>query len=207
MSTLLDIVLSVFIGGAIILLILNANFIMRDISAYYTSEVIVQRMLLANAQILEVELRNMGCGVPAGQKSVMYASDTCIHFLTAPRPESTIIDTIKFYCGSVQDLPWTDNPYDRFLYRQRNSDPPQRIGMVTDFILKYYGTNGMRMATPIPQNQLVNIRLVEINMAVQNPFSLMVQEDTTQMAEWQLRSRWAYGIWRQTRVASPNLIR
>ncbi|MCX7985084.1 MAG: hypothetical protein N3A63_09310 [Bacteroidetes bacterium] len=204
---MLDIVLSVFIGGTIILLILNANFIMQDISAYYTSEVIVQRMLLANAQILEVELRNMGCGVPAGQQSVIFASDTCIQFFTAPRPESPNLDRIKFYCGSVHELAYTDNPYDRFLYRQKNNEPPQRIGLVTDFLLKYYGTNGNRMVTPVPTSQLVNIRLVEINLAVQNPFSLMAVEDTSQMADWQLKSRWAYGVWRQTRVASPNLIR
>lgn len=205
MTTLLDIVFSLFLGGMIILIILNANFVLRDIWAYYASDTIVQNMLLSNAQILESELRNMGCGIPVGQQSIMLATDTCVKFIMRLRPESNQIDTVQFYCGSTSELTDTDNPEDRFLYRKLNSYQPQKIGLVSDFRLKYYDTAGDMMTTPVSSSLLVNIRLIEINMAVQNPYSLMAYEES--MDEWQKKSRWALGVWRQTRVASPNLIR
>lgn len=205
MTAFLDIVFSLFVGGMIVLMILNANFVMRDIWAYYSSDTIVQNMLISNAQILESELRNMGCGIPAGQQSIMIATDTCVKFIMRQRPENSQIDTVQFYCGSISELAATDNPHDRFLYRQFNSLPPQRIGLVANFRLKYYDTAGDLMSTPIPAGILVNIRLIEIDMSVQNPYSLMTYEET--MEEWQKKSRWALGVWRQTRVASPNLIR
>jgi hypothetical protein len=63
MSVMLDIIFAAFIGGVICLIVINANFVINETIATYNSGVVVQQMLIADAQIVESEFRNIGCGV------------------------------------------------------------------------------------------------------------------------------------------------
>lgn len=204
MSIMMDIIFASFLGGIITFITLNANIIVKEAWATYNSEVMVQQMLISTAQMVEIELRNMGCGVPndGTQQVITEARDTCISFLMALRPEpqsSPIV--IKYYSGHVNEIPDTENPNDRFLYRQEAGKAPQRIGLITQFTLRYMGEFGELLPTPVTaQSDRINIKIIEITMEVQAPFAAFLDPEDPE-------KRYASALWKQTRLASQNLER
>jgi hypothetical protein len=199
MSVVMDIIFSTFLGGIISLITINANMVIRQTWATYNSDLIVQEMLISTAQILEGELRNMGCGVDTTQTSIFHAEQTSIAFRMALRPEyGSTPSLIYFYTGNVNELSATENPNDRFLYRQEDTKTPQRIGMVTQFSFKYMDENGAILSTPISDaDDLARIRIIEITMEVQSPFAAYMDPE----------KRYTTAMWKQTRLASQNLYR
>lgn len=201
MNTMMDITFSSFLGGIITLIILNANWVIKETWARFNNDYIVQQMLISNAQIVECEFRNMGCGLNVTQKSITVAMDTCIEFQMALRPEPKYpMSKIRYYTGSVNELASTENPNDRFLYRKQDSDPPQRVGLVSQFTLKYFNKGGDSLTTPImDEDELGTIRIIELTMEVQSPFASTLSPDGKKSFE--------VAMWKQTRLASQNLNR
>jgi hypothetical protein len=200
MSVMMDIVFSSLLGGVITLLVMNANIVIKEAVATYNGEVMVQQMLITDAQIVESEFRNMGCGVPSvNEDKITEAKDSCMVFKMALRPEPTSpITTIKYYSGPKTELSWTDNPNDRYLYRQQGATAPQKVGIITRFNLKYYNFNNEIIDTPEPDS-LGKIALVEVTLEVQSPFNSYIDQDGNK--------RYSSALWRQTRLASQNLKR
>ena len=201
MSVMMDIIFSSFLGGVITMIILNANFVIKDTWARFNNDYIVQQMLISNAQIVECEFRNMGCGLDVTQKSINVATDTCIEFMMATRPEPTVpVSRIRYYTGSTIELASTENPRDRFLYRQENGVTPQRVGLVSMFSLRYFNFVGDSLTTPITDvDELGSIRIIELTMEVQSPFASTINPDGSKNFE--------VALWKQTRLASQNLNR
>jgi hypothetical protein len=203
MSTLLDIIFASFLGGTITLITLNANMVIRQTWTSYNHQVIVQNMLISTAQILEGDLRNMGCGVDVATETVTQADSTSITFKMAlrPEPQSSSIKVIQYYAGPVTELSGTTNPLDRWLYRKVDG-VATHIGMVTQFSLKYMDDNGVEIH-PLPitdPDDLIRIRIIEITMEVQSPFAVLYDPDKPY-------ERYASALWKQTRLASQNFNR
>ncbi|HOV98687.1 MAG TPA: hypothetical protein PK595_03835 [Bacteroidota bacterium] len=212
MTTIMDIAFSIFIGGTIILIILNANFTVREIWAYYNSEYMVNQTLINVSQVLESELRNMGAGIEDNGNSILEARDTAIQFQFVPDGSSTA-KTIKYYKGSTSELASTDNPNDAYLYRQVNSGAPQPIGIVTKFQIRYLqnrveadslGNIIFDGVAYLDNPQPSIVQMVEITLEVQNPYSMM---SLTEENIEDPNKRYAMGVWKQTRLASHNLRR
>jgi len=212
MTTIMDIAFSIFIGGTIILIILNANFTVREIWAYYTSEYMVNQTLINLSQVLEAELRNMGAGIEENGETILEAKDTSIQFRFIP-DGSTTEQKVKYFKGSRSELASTDNPNDAYLYRQVNSNTPQPIGIVSKFQIRYLQNmveadslgniifDGVAyLENPEPSN----VQMVEITLEVQNPYSMMSLTDENIEDP---NKRYAMGVWKQTRLASHNLRR
>jgi hypothetical protein len=199
MSVMMDLIFSSFLGGIITLITINANMVIRQTWANYNSEVIVQQMLISTAQIIEGELRNMGCGIPDSVNVITEARDTCIEFRTTLRPEPTAFPTtIKYYAGSISELTSSENPNDRYLYRQEGINTPQRVGMITQFTFKFMDNDGEKLITPVTiESELEKIRIIEITMEVQSPFAAYLDPE----------KRYTSALWKQTRLASQNLSR
>jgi hypothetical protein len=201
MSVMMDLIVSSFLGGVITMIILNANYVIKDTWARFNNDFIVQQMLITNAQIVECEFRNMGCGLDVTQQSIISAMDTSIEFRMSTRPEPTsAISRIKYYTGVTSELSSTENPKDRFLYRQENGNTPQRVGLVSQFSLKYYNFAGDSLSTPITDpDTLGSIRIIELTMEVQSPFASTIDPDG--------KKNFELALWKQTRLASQNLNR
>jgi hypothetical protein len=201
MSVMLDLIMSSFLGGVITMIILNANFVIKDTWARFNNDYIVQQMLISNAQIVECEFRNMGCGLDVTQNSIITAMDTCIEFQMALRPEPDYpISRIKYYTGPTSELASTENPKDKFLYRRQDGGAPQRVGLVSQFSLRYFNFAGDSIETPISDpDTLGTIRIIELTMEVQSPFASTIDPDGKRNFE--------LALWKQTRLASQNLNR
>jgi len=197
MAIMMDIIFASFMGGIITFITINANIVIRQTWASYNSELMVQRMLVSTAQVVEVELRNMGCGVDIGAQTIDEARDTCVSFKMAKRPEyNSPIVNVKYYSGSTSELTGTENPRDRFLYRQEGAAAPERTGMVTQFSLKYMDEFG-EVLLPTPVADLDRIKIIEITIEVQSPFAALLDPE----------KRYTSALWKQTRLASQNLKR
>ena len=201
MGVMLDIIVASMISAVITLIIMNANLVIGQTWATYNGGVMVQQLLISAAQIVEGEFRNMGCGVDsAASQKILQALDTCITFRMALRPDpNSEIKTVKYYSGSPSELSATENPDDRFLYRQENSATPEKVGMVTRFNIKYYDFQNDTMPTPVSSSDLINIGIVEITLEVQSPYVSFVDANGVK--------RFASAMWKQTRLASQNLKR
>jgi hypothetical protein len=211
MSTMMDIIFATIIGGAVTLITINANIIMSETVATCNGDVMVQSMIISNAQIIECEFRNMGCGVEASSDTVITeALDTSIVFKMRFRPDlnnpvTNPICKIKYYSGPPSELSATSNPLDRFLYRRVDNNAPDCIGMVSQFKLVYFKKDGDSLNTPVPSNLLTSIRIVEITMEVQNPNAIMRDPSTVKAGEQS--ALYSVSLWKQTRLASQNLNR
>ncbi|MCX7985266.1 MAG: hypothetical protein N3A63_10240 [Bacteroidetes bacterium] len=214
MSTMMDITFSMFVAGALLILILNANFTVQQAWAFYNSEAIVERTLVELSQILESDLRNMGAGLSENTNAILEATKSSISFQYI-RDGENFARTIRYYCGNPSELSFTDNPYDFYLYRQENNGVPYPIGIVTKFELRYLanivqqdnsGNTIFEGVDYLDENNppLSMIRMVEVTLEVQNPYSLisMTEENINDPSK-----RYAHGIWKQTRLASHNLQR
>ncbi len=198
MSVMMDIIFASFLGAIITLITINANFVIREASATYNSEVMVQQMLISSAQIVESEFRNMGCGVDTTSRTINEARDTCIEFNMAFRPEpGSPVSRIKYYSGDVSERSMTDNPADRFLYREQDGGTKEAVGVITRFNLIYLNSQNDTLPTPV--TDLYDIALVEVTLEVQSPHASYIDLDG--------QKRFASALWKQTRLASQNLRR
>jgi hypothetical protein len=206
MSTMMDIIFAIILGGAILLIVLNANATLREVYSVYNGDVIVQNALISNAFLIEGEFRNMGCGVYSSNDSTFVeARDTCVQFRRKMRPDAPYIDTIKYYSGSSSELTQTNNKTDRYLYRQVNSQRPLPVGIVSQFNLRYFNREGEELEAPVDQTLLSKIRIVEVTIFVQSPNA--IYRDPSTVKAGQSDALYSTGLWKQTRLASQNLRR
>jgi len=205
MSTIFDIILSILIGGILLLSIISANDLALEVAFKMNGDTFVQQMLVSVVQIVEGEIRNMGYNVPDSLATVVDARDTSIAFLTDLDVDGNI-DTIRYYTGSTGELSGTQNDSDRFLYRQVNSGQRSAVGTVTGFHLRYFTqAQADTLVPPIPTEDLGSIKIVEITLEVQNPYALYRRQ--TQIAPGERDALYSTSMWRQTRLASQNLRR
>ncbi|MBN1397959.1 MAG: hypothetical protein JXA06_08000 [Bacteroidetes bacterium] len=200
MSTLLDIILATFLGGIIILITLNANMTLKESWASYNHQLIVQEMLVTTAQVLECDLRNMGCGMANTTQTVVEADTSRIIFQMAPNADYiTTPQPVLYYTGGLGEAEAgeTDNPNDRILWR-RVGGTSSRVGLVTEFYLKYMDEWGETINSPVNDpNERARIRIIEITMEVQSPYPTILEP----------AERYASALWKQTRLASRNFLR
>lgn len=205
MATILDIIMASFIGSFILLSVINANQLIYQHSTILNGDVLVQQMLISNAQIIEGEFRNMGMGVHEDSASVVSALDTAISFLTDLNRDGTP-DKIDYWIGHANEMPDIQNNQIRFLHRRVNNGTVQSIGTVTKFRLMYFSQGQIdTLRPPIPSADLQMIKIVEITMEVQNPHALY--RDPRDVRENEREAFYSSSYWRQTRLASQNLKR
>lgn len=205
MASLLDIIMAMFIGSVLLLSVFNANFLIYQHSTVLNGDVLVQELLISNAQIVEGEFRNMGVGVAEDQATILQALDTAITFLSDIDRNGTP-DTIRYWAGNPSALSQTQNSMDRFLHRKVNNSPVQSVGIVTQFLLRYFSQNQLdTLIAPVTGTDLKMIKIVEITLEVQNPYALYRDPRDIKMGERE--ALYSSSYWRQTRLASQNFNR
>lgn len=203
------------IGGIIFLIIINANNVAMENASIFGGDLLVQQLLISVTQIVESEFRNMGYKVDGDTLIIRSADSTAISFLVGD-PNSSNIDTIKYFVLQPESLAINDiyvhdtqNPSDKFLYRQKNSEPAFSIGVVTFFRLTYFALisetdSVMReLSFPISADDQKRIAAVEIQLEVQNPYALYKRPGDPGYDVNQ--GLFSSSMWRQTRLTSQNL--
>ena len=203
MATIMDLMLSIVLGGTLMVIVLDANEIAAENQSVYNGDMLVQEMLTSLAQIVEGEIRNMGFGVPENRASILYADTSRIIFLTDLTRSGASLDTIQYILGDTTDLAYTQNELDRLLYRKVNSEHATQIGAVTVFRLNYITKSGEVLATPVNPGRLTEIHVVEVTFEVQNPYAIARRPGET-IGVGERSALYSSSIWQQTRLASQN---
>ena len=201
MVVILDIIGSMILGGILLLTVIDANQIASENHSLYNGDMLVQEILIGNAQMLEGELRNMGYGVPENQRSIVMADTNRIGFLLDLGRDGSV-DTVTYYVGLPAELTKTMNELDRFLYRKVNTTAAMKVGVVTLLKFRYITLNGEQMTTPVDTSRLSEAYTVEITMEVQNPYA--ISRDPGQVAAGERNALYSSSLWQQTRLASQN---
>jgi hypothetical protein len=207
MAAIMDVLISMLMGGMLLMNIVDAQSIIAEDSSLYRGDVLVQEMLINQVQFMEGEIRNMGYGVPQGVRSITYAGDSSITFLMDANRDGTI-DTIRYDLGPVSELSGTPNEMDRFIHRtfiSPGGSETGNIGVVTFFHMLYINASGDTLTTPVPQALLGSIKEVELSMEVQNPQALYRPQGTVKSGE--RNALYSTSYWQQTRLASQNFRR
>jgi hypothetical protein len=202
MGVLIDMLFSFIFGGALLVITLNANQLATETQYTHSGDMMVQEMLISTAQLIEGELRNMGFGVPEDKPSVIYADSTKIGFLSDLGRTGTKIDTIYYSLSEPTELAGTKNELDRYLDRKVNDGITHHAGVVTQFSLQYFTRSGERLSTPVQQDRLPEVHVVEVTIEVQNQDAPLRDQSLTQPGE--RTALYSSSLWQQTRLASQN---
>lgn len=230
MASMIDIILAFALGGILLIIILNANDIAATQTSVLNGDMLVQQMLVSITQILEGEFRNMGYNVHIDSTVILgqFTRDTAIVFLSdidisGGGIPGVGLDTVTYYLGPPSDLVATQNDSDRLLYRKVNSEPPNSIGAVTRFSLKYFSQNQIDTLVPPTTGQpdwlayrpsgvstenpfdSREIKVIELTLEVQNPYAIYKRQDDPTSGTRE--AMYSSSMWRQTRLASQNLRR
>lgn len=202
MSFILDMILSVIVGAAVLFTIITANDIAGENYTLSSGNMIVQEMLISTAQLIEGEFRNMGFGVPQNTATVIRADTSSITFLIDLDRNGVGVDTITYTLGDTTELASTQNELDRFLHRTVNGIYTGKVGVVTLFRLRYFARSGERIPTPVASDRLTEIHVVEVTMEVQNPHAIARRPGEIGVGE--RTALYSSSMWQQTRLASQN---
>ena len=205
MGTILDLIGSMIFGGALLLIILDANSNAIETQGKYAGDVAVQEGLTSIVQGVEAEFRNIGFGVADTATSILNADSTSVTFLTCLDGSGTHIDTVHYWLGSTSELSATQNELDRPLYRSQNGLSRASVGAVTIFSLKYIDYHKSIIPCPVASSSLRNIQEVEITIEVQNPNA--EYRDQSMVNAGERNALYSSSLWQQTRLASQNFKR
>ncbi|MER3523993.1 MAG: hypothetical protein C4326_07980 [Ignavibacteria bacterium] len=202
MGTILDLIASTIFGGMLLLILLNANDMALESQSIHYGDVLVQEILVSTIRLIEGEFRNMGFGVPERQTTVLWADTSRISFLCDLGRDGGTIDTINYWIGDTTELSATQNELDRYLYRSVNHQPPLKVGVVTEFKMKYETRSGEVLPTPVPADRRSEIHLVEVTVEVQNPYAISKKQ--AEINPGDRTAKYSIALWQQTRLASQN---
>ena len=205
MATIMDLLGSMVFGGALLLIMLDANGNAIETQGKYAGDVAVQEALTGVIQRVEAEFRNIGFGVADTASSILSADSTSVTFLTCLDGSGTHIDTVRYWLGSTSELSATQNELDRPFYRSQNGAARASVGAVTIFTLKYIDYHKSIIPTPVPYASLKNIQEVEITVEVQNPVAEF--RDQSVVGAGERSALYSSSLWQQTRLASQNFKR
>ena len=193
-STILDILVSIIIGGIIMSIVFRLSDAATEKTYNNSGELALQQNLSTVAQIIENDFRKIGyCTdwnkLPDPSKAILFADTSAIKFLTDIEADGEL-DSIFIYLGSTSELLATENPRDRILYRVIKDEAPVQSNLgVTQFYMVYYDVLGDTIYLPILNNG--EISSIEINLTVEN------------VAAYDENYSKAY--WRQIRMVARNI--
>lgn len=194
-STILDIIGSVFVGGLLLLILFRLNTSATGTLYNSNAEMNVQQAMVSVVQVLESDFRKIGyckdwTKIPDPSKSILYADSNSIKFLTDV-DNNGVVDSIYYYIGPTSELLNSPNPRDRLLYRVVNTDQAKSSNVgITKFTLKYFDA----LKNPINEDPVSLPALI-------SSIQIDVQVENTEAFD----SVYTVAFWRQIRLAARNL--
>lgn len=198
MSVMLDLIGSLVIASFVILMGLRLNATIAGSADASMANLNVQESMAELVRNLEYDFRKIGYDVPDPKKSIAIADTGHLKFY-ANMDRTGGIDSVEWFIGPpLTTLP---NPKVRVLYRRyNNEDAGGAAGLgVTEFKLKYLNAKGDTIA-PLDVSRYSQIWVIEVSLRVESPYKVQ-DAVNTDIADY------AAAYWRQTRLASRNLVR
>lgn len=193
-STLIDILGSTIAGGMLMMILFRLNDAAVQNTYNYGNDLIVQQNLVEVVTLLEYDFKKIGyckdwTKIPDPSQAIISADSTSITFLTDQNNDG-IVDTMRYYVGSPNDLSTTPNPNDRMLYRVVNNATPASANLgITQFKLIYYDALMNKLSFLITNPS--QIQTIQLSITVESPYSYANDYQRV--------------FWRQVRLSAKNL--
>ena len=167
MSTLLDILQSMFIGGMILLMVMSFNFRMSVVSEDVMSNNLSQSNAISISKTLEHDFYKIGYGTSSNEK-ITLAEIERIEFIS-DIDLNGVVDTILYSISDSTALEVTENPHDKNLLRKVNNEEEKTIGRITDFEISYFDSmgNSIDISTLTSSTERAKIHQVGLNITEQ----------------------------------------
>jgi hypothetical protein len=201
-NTIFDIIGSIFIAGTLLIIVLNLQGDISQMTFTYGNDLIVQSNMTTITKLLETDFRRIGYWSlidspfvatsairAAGQHNITFLADV---------DNTGALDTIKYWIGSKSDLTITPNPNDFPLYRQVNSNAAVMYNFgLTLFDFKFYksvnqvGKDSLAFPISIGSDGSSEIFYVQLEIMLQSRAAY--------------DSLYTYSYWKQLRLEAQNL--
>jgi len=162
----LDILASFFIGGLLLLMVLNMNAGLLACTQGTGLNMVIQQNAVSTVELVDRDLRRAGLRVSG--TPFLAATDTSFAFVGDVDSDG-VPDTVRYRLGSTSTLSGTPNPRDRMLYRKVNSGPEQAFsGDVVSMKVTYLDPDAAVIPTPVVLDQ---IRALKVEMHFESGYS------------------------------------
>ena len=146
MGVMFDIIGSILVRTAIVLIVLRMNVSLNTMVSETVAHSTIQQELSILRDVMGADFEYAGLGVAPGT-AFRDAMPNKIKF-DGDLDNNGTPETIYYYYGSTSQLTNTPNPNDKKLYRQIGSGTPLNIANgVTQCIFTYYDVNGIQTFT------------------------------------------------------------
>lgn len=213
MSTVLDMIGAMLIGG--VLMLITNRAIDHGARQYINAngDAIIQAELSTMTRIIQSDLRKAGYGISESDQAVIMQKIDSDHFscLTRLTPGNGVPDTIEYVVAIADSFVIVDASIvfysiDR-IFKSAGEDPVvTRVGNVTNSeVFRYLDQSGAK--TAIKQAvDMVEVTLIAVNPAIYLNDQILAAT-TTAIRKKELKKLAKESFWRQTRVVSRNLRR
>jgi len=143
MGVMFDIIGSILVRTAIVLIVLRMNVSLNSMVSQTVAHSTIQQELSILREVMGADFEYAGLNVTPGT-AFLDALSTKIRFKGDLDSDGTP-ETIYYYYGSASELSNTVNPSDKKLYRQINSETPLNIANgITKCVFTYYNASGVQ---------------------------------------------------------------
>ncbi len=231
MGTLLDIIVSLVIGGSMLLIAITATHSTTQEFFNLNSDAIVQNQLTRISNIMEFDLRKMGFGIPESQLNTILQTTKSNHLKFIAQlnydPDSriqisgvntfdSVSDTVEYKITPYETISFKDTSIT--LYNINRKVTISGIATSNMGIGKIGNNNVFRYLdqTGKPTTVKTSMKMVEVTLSAFNPRVVLSPElvmskiGTNQDVEFrkrELRRILRASYWRQIRLVSKNLKR
>jgi hypothetical protein len=180
MGSLIDVITSIAIGGAVIAIIVGLSLYISSSSREHIGSNLTQSNARSLGEVVENDFYKIGYRIQ-GQR-IAIADSTQVKFYADMDNDGTK-DSVRYFLGN-DDIPNTPNPKDRLLYRVYNSETPNSSNLgVVAFRLSYFDSLGQKLLPiPLTTAQRQSIRSIGVYIRVESPNA---EEGYYQGTEWQ----------------------
>jgi len=186
MSSHLNLIGSIIIGGLVLLMMVRFNSSLSETSKEQTLNALTIENSAAIIRLIEFDFNRMGLRVAMNTNPIIQADSTRITFLS-DIDSNGVVDTLRYFLSDTTAAGFTVNPRDRILYRLVNHQTQRDAALgVTHFRIRYLDSLGYT-TTNIAQMRTFEIRLRLESIA---PYD----------------QRYSSFYW-ETRISPPNLDR
>lgn len=212
MSTFIDLLGSMVIGGLLMLMAMTSLDAGVQHFVNFNADAIVQNELASLSEIMQNDLRKMGYNVPEAQQDqiIQVADSTRLRFLTHLNTDANP-DTIEYQVQVYDTLDFVDTSLVLYAVNRRvqlagSGATVTQVGTIANHaVFRYLNQSGQEV-TYIPATKMVEVTMIAFKPDVYiNDEYLMAQNAEERMEA--LRELMKESYWRQTRVISKNLRR
>lgn len=230
MGSLLDYIMAMIVGGAILLITITVTDTGTREFLNYNSDAIIQMNLMNMSSTIEYDLRKMGYGIPEGDQVLFIAQPNHFKFIAQLNRDfdyfghliphrDNIPDTIEYVVTLAETIDYGDTvlrmyKVTRILKITGEGVSSTDIGRIGNArVFRYLDQVG----NPVdPGAELVASKMVEVTLTAFNPRVILspelVRKEVSSIQDQEFRKKelrrlLRTSFWRQTRLVSKNLRR